>query len=166
MFTNTTTHERGSVLLLPLLLLLVSPTNCRRKSSKKNTEYLNVKQQSKATTNRKIINYKEKRICKAIRWHIVNGCPWSCPCPFPCPTPSPTRPWALVSAAGVRVLSARMWRWRRRPSSARCRPGVLTFTFKQLIESSSGLTKLVTSSTVNNKNKNNNNDFVARVAFF
>lgn len=67
-----------------------------------------------------------------------------------------------------------MWRWRRRPSSARCRPGVLTFTFKQLIESSSGLTTLVTSSTVNNGTSNNKNTSrsidvdgcVARVAFF
>lgn len=67
-----------------------------------------------------------------------------------------------------------MWRWRRRPSSARCRPGVLTFTFKQLIESSSGLTTLVTSSTVNNGTSNNKNSSrnidvdgcVARGAFF
>lgn len=85
---------------------------------------------------------------------------------MPVPVPYSLSQALSVSAAGVRVLSARMWRWRRRPSSARCRPGVLTFTFNQLIESSSGFTKLVTSSTVNNKNKNNNNDCVARVAFF
>lgn len=65
MFTNTTTHERGSVLLL-LLLLLVSPTNCRRKSSKKNTkkntERIKAKQQSEATINLKIINYRKNNI--------------------------------------------------------------------------------------------------------